>query len=481
MVGLGGVDGGGELALQAGGDAGELVGRRHPHHQGGGAEDLLLQRGLGGERLRGGREDRRLPGRGDGGVVLARRRPCRRRRRRTARATPSTYDAWMPAFSIGWAGQPGTASATAVRKASSSGPSTAKTRPGLVHSWPTPTVRESTYAWASPAGSAARAPGSRKTGLMLDISAYTGIGTGRAAAACMRATPAGARAGEADRLDVRVRDQRDADLPAGAEDHREDALGQAVLLDGPGDRAGDQLGGAGVGRVGLDHDGAAGGERGGGVTARDGEGQREVAGTEDRDRAQRDPALADVGTGERCAVRQRRVDPGADPAALADQGGEQAQLVGGAGQLAADPRLDDAGLALHALDEGVAEGVDVVGDLLEERAALLGAGLAVDAERLARERGGPGDVLAGAEAVGRVERLARCGGRRRAPRRRCRRPGWRPGTSVRSAGGRSCQITFLTRSVSSASSALVRSVSGGRTGPAGCPAAVRPALTMDTP
>ena len=110
----------------------------------------------------------------------------------------------------------------------------------------------------------------------------------------------------------------------------------ALLLDGTGDGACDEEAGARVGGVALDHDRAPCGQRGGGVAAGGGEGEREVAGPEDGDRAERDVALADVGARERLAVGQRRVDPDAEVVAATYDAGEHAQLAGGAADLAGD-------------------------------------------------------------------------------------------------------------------------------------------------
>src|SRR6187397_1896345 len=78
-----------------------------------------------------------------------------------------------------------TAAAAAATKASSPGLSAARTRPGLVQNSPEPRVSEPTNA----APSSARAFGNGKTGLIELISAYTGIGSGRAAAARTIADP----------------------------------------------------------------------------------------------------------------------------------------------------------------------------------------------------------------------------------------------------------------------------------------------------
>ena len=157
--------------------------------------------------------------------------------------------------------------------------------------------------------------------------------------------PAALRAGEADGLDGRVGHEGLADAAARAVDQGEHARVQAGVADGLGDGLADEFAGAGVGVVGLEDHGAAGGEGRGGVAARRREGQREVAGTEDGDRAQRDLALADVGARQRGAVRQRRVDADAAEVALADDAGEEPQLAGGAGPLALQPGGGQPGLA----------------------------------------------------------------------------------------------------------------------------------------
>ena len=97
----------------------------------------------------------------------------------------------MPLVSIRCPVAPPTAAPAAARNASPSGPAGRNSSPGLVQNWPDPSVREPTYAVASAATSPpASAPGSTTTGLIDDISAYTGIGSGRAAAAATRASPA---------------------------------------------------------------------------------------------------------------------------------------------------------------------------------------------------------------------------------------------------------------------------------------------------
>ena len=74
-------------------------------------------------------------------------------------------------------------------KTSSAGPPIAISRPGLVQNCPLPMVSDATKPAAIVSARAFRAPGNKITGLMLLISAYTGIGSGRAAASFMRAVP----------------------------------------------------------------------------------------------------------------------------------------------------------------------------------------------------------------------------------------------------------------------------------------------------
>ena len=145
---------------------------------------------------------------------------------------------------------------------------------------------------------------------------------------------AGTGSGEADGLDARIGDQRDAEVGPGPEEQREGARRQAGLGDGVGDGAADEFGGAGVGVVAFDDDGAACGERRGGVAAGDGEGQREVGGAEDGDRTERDGALANVGPRRGLAVGKGGVDAGAVPGTLAQDGRRR----GGAGRWCGRPR-----------------------------------------------------------------------------------------------------------------------------------------------
>ena len=114
-----------------------------------------------------------------------------------------------------------------------------------------------------------------------------------------------------------------------------------------------------MGVVRLDDDGAARGERRCGVAACDRERQREVAGAEYRDGAERNGTLANVGPGQRGSIGQCRIDAGAVPAALAEDAGKQAKLSGRAADLAGQPGLRKSAFRDGALDDGVLGGLEI--------------------------------------------------------------------------------------------------------------------------
>src|SRR5690606_4542241 len=112
------------------------------------------------------------------------------------------------------------------------------------------------------------------------------------------------------------------------------------------------------------------GEGGGGVSARNGEGEREVARSEYRDRSDRYQHSAQIGAGQRRAVGQRGVDTGAHPRALLEHLGEQAQLTDGAPPLAGQSSLRQPRLTSRAREEDAIEGEDLLRDGAQECGAL---------------------------------------------------------------------------------------------------------------
>ena len=114
--------------------------------------------------------------------------------------------------------------------------------------------------------------------------------------------------------------------------------------------------------MGLDDDRAPGRQRRGGVTAGDAEGEGEVAGGEDQDRAERVQDPAEVGTRRtHRPVRVGVVDPDVQIGAVGDHLGEQPQLEGRAPQLAAQPRLAEVGLPDADRHQLVGRRVELVG------------------------------------------------------------------------------------------------------------------------
>ena len=123
-----------------------------------------------------------------------------------------------------------------------------------------------------------------------------------------------------------------------------------MCRDGLAYGAADELTRAGMGRMALDHDGTAGGECRGGVTARNREGEREIAGTENRHRAERNMALAQVRARQWLAVGQGCVDAEVEPLTRPHHRGEQLQLADGAATLTFDPTPGQAGFGTGAVD-----------------------------------------------------------------------------------------------------------------------------------
>ena len=161
-----------------------------------------------------------------------------------------------------------------------------------------------------------------------------------------------------------------------------------------------------MGRVGLGHHRAAGGERGGRVAARHREGEGEVRGAEHRDRADGDLAQAQVGARQGLALGLRRVDPGLQETAVAHHAGEHLELADGAAALAFEPGAGQAALGHAAHDQLVAEGEDRLGHRFQEAGAVLQRGLAVGVEGLGREGAGPVHVGRRRRREGRLQAVA---------------------------------------------------------------------------
>ncbi|HKU11372.1 MAG TPA: hypothetical protein VJQ61_09105, partial [Sinomonas sp.] len=95
------------------------------------------------------------------------------------------------------------------------------------------------------------------------------------------------------------------------------------------------------------------------------------------------------------------------PCSLAEDGGEEPELVDGSGGLAADPGLGDPGLLDDALHECGAERFDVCRDRLEEAGAFLRGRAPVGVEGFPCEFGRGVGRLGADQRVGRLDALAR--------------------------------------------------------------------------
>ena len=116
-------------------------------------------------------------------------------------------------------------------------------------------------------------------------------------------------------------------------------------------------------------------------------------------------ALTQVDPRHRLTLGQRRVDAHVEPLAGAHHLGEQPQLAAGTPALALDAPPGQAGFGHRALDQRVAERLDLGGYRLEERRAFLQRGLAVAVEGRPGEAAGAIDVVGGAAGIGRLQAL----------------------------------------------------------------------------
>ena len=186
--------------------------------------------------------------------------------------------------------------------------------------------------------------------------------------ACRRHVAQGApaleRAGKADRLDRRMLDQRLTD--AATEDHVEHARRHFGGLGRTNDRIGDALGRGHMPAVGLEHHRATGRQRGGGIPARRGKRQGEVARAKHGDGAQADAVLAQVRAWQRLAIRQCLVDARAIEITTAQHRREQTHLPAGAAALAFDTGSGQRGFTADPLDKIIAQRVQLIGDRLQE-------------------------------------------------------------------------------------------------------------------
>ena len=158
-----------------------------------------------------------------------------------------------------------------------------------------------------------------------------------------------ARSGEADGANGGMLDEGFADRTAAADQKREDAFGQCMIGDGFLNDAAHEFGGAEMRGVRLCDHRAASGKCSGGIASGDGECQRKVAGAEYGDGADGNLLCAEIGARRRLAVGHGAIERGVEPAALARERSEEAELEDGARPLALDAATGKAGFGDDAL------------------------------------------------------------------------------------------------------------------------------------
>ncbi|KPW92130.1 hypothetical protein ALO79_200311 [Pseudomonas syringae pv. castaneae] len=145
--------------------------------------------------------------------------------------------------------------------------------------------------------------------------------------------------------------------------------------------------------VGLEHHRAASRQGRRGVATGRGKGQREIAGAEHRHRAQADTVLTQVRARQRLALRQGLVDTRTIEITTAQDFGEQTHLPAGTPPLTLDPCGRQRGFTADHGDELIAQGVQFIGDGLEELGPAHRAQAAVSRVSRGRRLGGCIDLF----------------------------------------------------------------------------------------
>src|SRR5699024_3711878 len=263
-----------------------------------------------------------------------------------------------------------------------------------------------------------------------------------------------------------------------------------------GDRLRHQFAGTRMSIVRLDDDGAASCQSCSGVSTSDGEGEREIAGSEYDHRADRNAALTDVEARSRRTFRLRRIDANTVVIALTDHTGEQTKLPNGTAHLTGEASIGQTRLRHSPLDDLLTIAFDLLSDGVKEGRTIRWSGGAVFAEGLRGRLGCLLDLRGTQLAEFRIKSLVsaringpdRAFGTRHCPSGNDRHSPeclchgvlsrWLPGQRCQRLGRMSASRMSASRSARSCGR---RSWRGVRTGPASRPIDLRPALTMDTP
>jgi len=155
-------------------------------------------------------------------------------------------------------------------------------------------------------------------------------------------------------------------------EHREPAVGHVGFLDRLLHRPADQFRSSGMGWPGLDDHRTSGRQRRGRIAPGHGEGQWKIARRKHDHRPDGNQHAAKVRLRDRPAVGDRPIDPRIDPRTFADHAGEQPQLTARAAAFHLEPSGGQARLGAAAVDQLVAQGLDPLGDPLQQPGGLGG-------------------------------------------------------------------------------------------------------------
>ncbi len=143
-----------------------------------------------------------------------------------------------------------------------------------------------------------------------------------------------------------------------------DAGGEAALCNGAGDGSGSEFAGPGMCGMRFNNHGASGSQSAGGVASGHGKCEWEIAGSEDCDGTDGGQNAAQIGAGNRLAIRQCGVDAGIAPGPFAEQVRKHAELSNGAAAFTGEAVFWETCFLVSAGDQCVVEREEFVCDFL---------------------------------------------------------------------------------------------------------------------
>jgi hypothetical protein len=164
---------------------------------------------------------------------------------------------------------------------------------------------------------------------------------------------------------------------------------------------------AGVRRMALYHDRAAGRECGRGIATGHRKGEWKIAGAENRHWPERDVAQTEIRARQRLAVGHRQVNAEVEPFPLAYYVSEKPQLPDSPCTLPFNTSRRKTRFSACTIYQRVANLKYLIGDAFQELGSFLYAGRAVNMECLPSELTGEVDFFAVGEAKRRLKRFSR--------------------------------------------------------------------------